>query len=316
MTVRQTIFIIIFALLATGTTAQQETPVKSMQEIAYPADTKKIALPDGVEIAYVDRGQGAYTLLFVHGLGTYLKAWQKNLDSLSGQYRCIALDLPGYGKSGKGDYAFGMSFFASHLQAFCEALDLQNVVLVGHSMGGQVAITLALQDDPRISRLVLIAPAGIETFSEAEKTWLKAVYTPEVIKNTPPEQIRRNFIINFFEWPDDAEFMYEDRMFLRETVEFDAWCRMLPQCVAGMLDEPVFGRLGQIDLPVLILFGENDALIPNPYLHKDQNTQQIAQLAQSGIPGSRLQMIPRCGHFVQWEQAAMTNQAIRAFLDQ
>ena len=136
MTVRQTIFIIIFALLATGTTAQQETPVKSMQEIAYPADTKKIALPDGVEIAYVDRGQGPFTLLFVHGLGTYLKAWQKNLDSLSGQYRCIALDLPGYGKSGKGDYAFGMSFFASHLQAFCEALDLQNVVLVGHSMGG------------------------------------------------------------------------------------------------------------------------------------------------------------------------------------
>jgi pimeloyl-ACP methyl ester carboxylesterase len=292
----------------------QVTAAKRMQDLAYPSDTKKIALPGGVEIAYLDRGAGPNTLVFVHGLGANLKAWQKNVDSLSRDYRCIALDLPGYGKSSQGDYPYGMAFFANQLRAFLEVLDLKNVVLVGHSMGGQIALTAALQDTARLKKSVLIAPAGIETFTEAEKAWFQAVYTPEVVKNTSPEQIRRNFVINFFQWPEDAEFMYQDRLFLRETAEWDAWCRMVPQCVAAMLNEPVFDRLGQINLPTLILFGENDYLIPNKILHKDQSTQQIAQLAQSKIPGSRLKMLQQCGHFVQWEQAALTNSAIREFL--
>ncbi len=289
---------------------------KSMQDIPYPADTKTVSLPGGTEIAYIDRGNGPFTLVFVHGLGTYLKAWQHNVDTLSAHYRCVALDLPGYGKSSKGDYPFGMAFFADQLRAFCSALDLQNVVLVGHSMGGQIALTTALQDTGWVKKLILIAPAGIETFSEAEANWLKMVYTPEVVKNTAPEQIRKNFVINFYQWPEDAEFLYEDRLFLRETAEYDGWCRMVPQCVVAMLNEPVFGRLGEISTPTLLIFGENDALIPNPILHKTQNTLQIANLAQSGIPGSRLRLLPQAGHFVHWEQALLTNQAIRAFLEE
>ncbi len=285
-----------------------------MQDIPYPPDTKTVMLPSGIEMAYLDRGEGPYTLLFVHGLGANLKAWQKNVDSLSTHYRCIAPDLPGYGKSGKGDYPYGMAFFAGAVRAFCDTLDLRNVVLIGHSMGGQVALTMALADTSRLAKLVLIAPAGIETFSAAEAVWLKTVYTSAVIQNTPPGQIRKNFLLNFYQWPEDAEFMYEDRMFLRETAEYEGWCAMLPKCVAGMLDETVFDKLEQMPLPSLILFGENDALIPNTFLHKNQTTAQIAELAQSKIPGSRLLQIPECGHFVQWEQAEKTNRAIRDFL--
>ncbi|MBK8968234.1 MAG: alpha/beta fold hydrolase [Lewinellaceae bacterium] len=287
-----------------------------MQDIPYPADTKTVTLPSGIDMAYLDRGEGPYTLVFIHGLGANLKAWQKNVDSLSAHYRCIALDLPGYGKSGKGDYPYGMAFFAGAVRSFCETLDLQNVVLVGHSMGGQVALTMALADTSRLAKLVLIAPAGIETFSAAEAGWLKTVYTSAVIQNTPPEQIRKNFLLNFYQWPEDAEFMYEDRLFLRETEEYQAWCAMLPKCVAGMLDEPVFDKLEQVTLPSLIFFGENDALIPNTFLHKNQTTVQIAEQAQAKIPGSRLRQIPECGHFVQWEQAEKTNRAIRDFLAQ
>lgn len=312
MHIKQRIATLLFTLLATLLVAQ----TKSMQDIPYPADTKTVSLPGGTEIAYIDRGNGPFTLVFVHGLGTYLKAWQHNVDALSAHYRCVALDLPGYGKSSKGDYPFGMAFFSDQLRAFCTALDLQNVVLVGHSMGGQIALTTALQDTGWVKKLILIAPAGIETFSEAEANWLKMVYTPEVVKNTAPEQIRKNFVINFYEWPEDAEFLYEDRLFLRETAEYDGWCRMVPQCVAAMLNEPVFGRLGEISTPTLLIFGENDALIPNPILHKTQNTLHIANLAQSGITGSRLRLLPQAGHFVHWEQALLTNQAIREFLEE
>ncbi len=126
----------------------------------------------------------------------------------------------------------------------------------------------------------------------------------------------QNFEANFYIWPYDAEYLYRERLFLRETVEYDGWCRMIPKCVAAMLDEPVFGKLEKITIPTLIIFGENDGLIPNTFLHKTLNTQQVAQLAQSKIPGSRLRLLPQAGHFVHWEQMALTNQAIREFLEE
>ncbi len=310
---KKPILFLLLLLTVAGVKIDAQT-ASPMNDVAYPADLKKIALPGGVEMAYIDRGSGARTLVFIHGLGSNLKAWEKNVDSLSGQYRCIALDLPGYGRSSMGDYAYGMSFFAAQVNALLDALDLQNVVLVGHSMGGQVALTMVLKGAPRVEKVVLIAPAGIETFTEAEKLWFGAVYTPEVVKNTPPEQIRRNFELNFYRWPGDAEFMIADRMTLRASPAYDDWCRMIPQCVMGMLNEPVAARLSEITLPVLILYGENDALIPNRILHPTQNTLQIAQSAQAAIPGSQLRTFPECGHFVHWEKAAETNRAITEFL--
>lgn len=309
---KRTLSALFIAFAAVAVVAQ----TSSMQDLPYPNDTKTIILPGGTEIAYIDRGQGPYTLVFVHGLGTYFKSWQNLVNAQSMENRCIALDLPGYGKSSKGDYPFSMQFFAEQITQFCKALELESVILVGHSMGGQIALTLALQDSTLVKKLVLVAPAGIETFTEAEAKWLKSVYTPELLKNATPEQIRKNFEANFYIWPYDAEYLYRERLFLRETVEYDGWCRMIPKCVAAMLDEPVFGKLEKITIPTLIIFGENDGLIPNTFLHKTLSTQQVAQLAQSKIPGSRLRLLPQAGHFVHWEQMALTNQAIREFLEE
>ncbi len=307
------LLIVFMTVLLPGKTALQ---AQSMEDLPYPPDTRKVTLPSGIEIAYVDRGEGPYTLIFLHGLGTYLKAWLYNTDALAMRNRCIALDLPGYGKSSKGDYPFSMAFFAEQVALFCTALGLEKVVLVGHSMGGQIALTLALQRPDLVERLILLAPVGIETFNETEAAWLKNIYTPEILKNSTPEQIRRNFVANFYAWPPEAEILYNDRLALRQTVEYDAWCRMIPQCVRAMLDEPVFSRLGEIKQPTLILFGEEDALIPNRILHPTQTTLQVAQLAQASIRGSRLRMISKAGHMLQWEQAVAVNDAIKAFLEE
>lgn len=286
-----------------------------MQDTTHPADVRFVALSGSKKIAYLDRGAGEQTLLFIHGLGSNLKAWLKNLDTLSQHFRCIALDLPGYGMSSKSDdYPYGMTFFADVVRELMDSLQLQNVVLVGHSMGGQIALTEALRGNDRVKKMVLLAPAGIETFSDQEKMWFRTVYTPEMLMNTSEAQIRRNFELNFVKFPADAEFMYQDRLLLRQTSAYAAYCRMIPKCVSGMLEEPVFERLGELRLPVLIIFGENDALIPNRILHPRLTTQQVAQLAQERIPGSQLVVLPNCGHFVQWEGAAAVNEAIKHFL--
>lgn len=290
----------------------------SMMDLPYPENTRFLILPSGIRIAYTDDGaaDNPTTLVLIHGLGSNLKSWQKNTDSFSRHARCIALDLPGYGKSDKGDYPYDVAFFAQTLREFVQALGLKNVTLVGHSMGGQIGLTAVLQDPGLAKKMVLLAPAGFETFSEQENAWFKMVYTPALLKSTSPEQIRKNFELNFFQFPADAEFMVADRMTMRETVDYDGYCNMIPICVMGMLAQPVFDRLSEVTIPVLILYGQNDQLIPNRLLHKDQTTAQVALAGQQRLPNSQLQMIPNCGHFVQWEGAAPVNQAILDFLKQ
>ncbi len=284
-------------------------------QILMPQDSLRfIQLPSGIRLAYSDEGNGDTALVFLHGLGSNHKAWQKNTAALSKHFRCLALDLPGYGASDKGDYAFDMSFFARTVREFTDAMHLKKVVLVGHSMGSQIAMHCVLQDSNRWEKLVLLAPAGFETFTEQERAWFQMVYTPALLKATAPEQIRKNFEINFFHFPADAEFMIQDRLALRETAAYDAYCNMIPQCVMGMLKEPVYARLPEIKIPTIVLYGENDYLIPNQLLHKGQTTLQIAQSGQSRIPNSSLRLLPQCGHFVQWEAADAVNQAISDFL--
>lgn len=288
--------------------------IKSTQTASF--EVKKMAISDSLSIAYIDEGEmdNGTTLLFIHGLGSNLKAWQKNIDSLKKHVRCIGIDLPGYGESGTGAYAYDMSFFAESVSAFIEKMALEKVVLVGHSMGGQIAMHLALDSPQKVEKLVLIAPAGFEVFSEQEKSWFQSFFTPAVVKATPPAQIEKNVQVNFYKMPADAEFMIEERLGFLKSDAFDAYCTMIPRCVMGMLNEPVFDRLPEIKVPTLVIFGENDMLIPNKLLHPALTTLEVAKGGQEQIPNSSLVLIPEAGHFVQWEGARQVNQRLLEFL--
>lgn len=286
----------------------------SMQDWQYPYDVHNITLSDTLEIAYVDEGQGEQTLLFLHGLGSNLKAWQKNIEYHKKDYRCIALDLPGYGKSNKGNHSFNMTFFAQMVHSFIAEMKLKNVVLVGHSMGGQIAMHTVFNNSEAIEKLILIATAGFEVFSEKEIKWFRNIYTADIIKSTKEAQIAKNFHLNFYDFPDDAQFMIDDRLLMRQTAEYEYYCNMIPQCLMGMLNEPVYNRLSEIDLPTLVIFGENDLLIPNKILHPTLTTSNVAEGGRDGIQKSELVLIPLAGHFVQWEQAEQVNKTISDFL--
>ena len=293
--------------------AQNENPA-SMKDWKYPYEVQYVTVSDSIDIAYVDEGKGKCTLLFLHGLGSNLKAWQKNIEGLKEKYRCIALDLPGYGKSEQAAYPFDMTFFAKVVHQCINKLELNKVVLVGHSMGGQIAMHTILNRDKKIEKLILIAPAGFETFSDEEKGWFQNIFTPAIVKATPESRIIKNFHLNFHEFPEDAQFMIDDRMLMRQSAGYDYYCNMIPKCVTGMLNEPVFEHLSEIKTPTLILFGENDSLIPNQLLHPKLSTLEVAQSGYQKITGSELEMIPMAGHFVQWEQAEKVNQRILDFL--
>ncbi len=287
-----------------------------MHSWSYPFPTHKIDLNDSLSINYIDEGTGSHTLVFVHGLGSNLKAWQKNILELSKHYRCIALDLPNYGQSSTGNFPFGMSYFAEVLKDFIDQLEIEKVVLVGHSMGGQTAIHFALNYPDKLSHLVLMAPAGFETFTAQQVQWFEQVYTKSFVKAATEEQIQKNFQLNFFDMPADAQFMISDRLEMKADQDaYDSYCSMIPKCVIGMLKEPVFSRLNEIETPSLVFFGEADQLIPNSFLNGHLKTHTVAQSGVEKMPTAKLVMVPKAGHFVQWEGALVIHQELYTFLE-
>ncbi len=288
--------------------------INKIEDLTYPFETKKVDIGKGISIAYTEQGSGKETLVFIHGLASYMPAWKKNLDVLSQKYHCIAIDLPGYGKSSKGAYEGSMDFFAESVHVMMEKLGIKNYWLVGHSMGGQISILMSVKYPNEVKGLVLAAPAGFELFTEGEKAWFREAVTAKATALTPVEQIQINFASNFNKMPADADFMITDRLAMRKASDFDAFCYMIPQSVSGMVNRPVFEDLKRIKQPVLVMYGKNDNLIPNRYLHGG-TTEAIAKAGCAQIPQSKLVMIPKAGHFVQWEGFETFNKEVINFIN-
>ncbi len=260
----------------------------------------------------LDEGRGDVVLL-IHGLGSNAKGWSRNIPALAADHRVIAVDLPGYGYSDKGAYKYSMSFYATVLTELLTVLGIDEAAFVGHSMGGQIAMVAALEHPERVAKLVLVSPAGFETFTDGEGDWMRRAVSAEFVKDTTIRGVAVNLASNFHDKPAEADFMITDRIQVRGASDFDDYCYAVSLNVAAMLDGPVYDRLGEITQPALVLFGENDNLIPNRYLHGGR-TRDVAEDGASRLPDAELVMLPSCGHFVQFEKPAETNAAVLAFL--
>ncbi len=281
-------------------------------EIDYGFATKKIQVRN-ISIGLIDEGQGEQVLVLIHGLGSNAKSWIKNIPALAKKYRVIALDLPGYGKSDKGYYQYSMDFYADVVKDLLNDISVSRVTLVGHSMGGQIAMYTALKYPEKVENLVLLSPAGFERFTPGESAWMRKAVSTEFVYDTPIRNIDINARATFYEMPDWAEFIITDRIQIRSAKGFDRYCYAVSKNVAAMLDGIVWDRLDQIKHRTLIIFGEEDGLIPNPYLHGGR-TREIATIGENEIANNELIMIPDCGHFVQVEKPDQTNEAILNFM--
>ncbi|MCB9284500.1 MAG: alpha/beta fold hydrolase [Lewinellaceae bacterium] len=247
-------------------------------------------------------------------MGSNRLAWRKLIAGLRGQARCIALDLPNYGGSTPGDFPSTMSFFAKVVWEFADQLGLSELVLGGHSMGGQIAMIMALQRPFAVEKLLLFSPAGFENFTEPERLMLRNAYAPQLLQALTEDQIRQNFHANFYQFPADAEFMIEDRLRMKESPQYAYYCRMIPKCVAGMLDEPVYDFLPSIQQLTHVFYGLQDQLIPNRLVHPLLSTKQIARQGVRRLANAHLHLLDQCGHFPQWERAEKVLPVVRKVL--
>jgi pimeloyl-ACP methyl ester carboxylesterase len=285
-------------------------------ELKYYFDYSIAQIDEKISIAYTDQGdkKSENVLLCIHGLSSYIPAWSKLIPLLKDQFRCIAIDLPGYGKSSEGVHPGTMEFYADTIAKFIRKISLKNVALTGHSMGGHISIVVSLLYPELVKRLILLAPAGFETFSGEETDWIKRNNSPELFSMVSERQIRLNYEQNFFEMPDDVEAMINDRIKMKKWRNYTDNCKVVSNSLNGLLNYPVFDKLPLITQPAQILFGKNDRLIPHPILHKNNSPEKIASRGAARIPNSYLSLIDHCGHFLQFEKPESAAREIISFM--
>ena len=274
--------------------ATANAQIKQFADLDYPFEVSYQEVSNGQRIAYIDEGEGSAMIL---------------------NHRIIALDLPGFGKSSKTEDEYSISYFAKTVADLQDSLDISSAIWVGHSMGGQIALQGANNFPEKVAKLVLLAPAGFESFTEQDANLLTTYVTTESIKATPEAMVRQTFKSTFFDFPDNAGFMADDRIAIRQADNFDLYARAYAESVKAMLEGPVQSILPEIKQPVLVIFGKQDMLIPNKQLHPGMTTEGVAQEGTEKLPAGKLEMVDRAGHFVHFEQAKTVNRLILNFIN-
>lgn len=290
-------------------------PLKSVE---LPGAAERYKLSHAPKLSYVELNPEAkQTVLFLHGLGSYLKFWRSQLDETAAAgYRVIAIDQLGFGKSEKpAGFPYSTESFAENVDELLTILGIQKAIVVGHSMGGQTALSTAIRYPSRVQALVLVSPAGFEYFSGREKQWFKNVYGRVLIRDADEEAIWGAIRYqNFRHWDPSYEWLIEERVRLAKNAEFDAYAYAQVRTVEGLTkDDFVRESLPKIVAPTVIIYGTSDRLIPNGFMHGGF-TKDIMEYGHEKIRGSELVALKDCGHTVQLDCSQAFNEAFFAFL--
>lgn len=132
----------------------------------YPMENNSITLPNGSQIQYEIGGSGSTTLLFLHGWCIHTGYWEQQLAHFAPKYRVVAMNLPGFGRSTATREEWTIENYSEDVTAFIDALDLKNVVLVGHSMSSEIALETAIHPNPRLVGIICV-----DNFKYVDVTW-------------------------------------------------------------------------------------------------------------------------------------------------
>lgn len=265
---------------------------------------------DGNRIVYVETGSGA-PLILLHGFGGSIWNWEHQQLALAQHYRILTLDLLGSGQSAKPDIPYTTSHLVTFLLHFMDAVDIDHATLIGNSMGAGLAMAVALSAPDRVKALTLIAgfPQALEG----------AIHSPlynRFLHHRPPLWLAQFANKLSGRWATRRvleEILYDHSLLTAVVIERSFVNRhqrdILPPLysLTDHLDEweERYGpRLGEIQHPVLILWGEEDNVF-SPTMAED-----LARI----LPNARSHRIPQAGHLLQWEKPDEVNAQIISFL--
>jgi pimeloyl-ACP methyl ester carboxylesterase len=265
----------------------------------------------GDRVAYRDEGTGE-VLLLIHGMAGSSDAWRELIPRLAKSYRVVAPDLLGHGQSTKprGDYSLGA--FAVWLRDFLDELGIARATIVGHSLGGGVAMQFIYQHPDYCERVILISSGGLgpdvgwilRLLSAPGAELILPVIAPKPVL-TAGNKIGSWFTKAGMRAPRASEIWRAYSSFADPPTR-DAFLRTLRSVVdyRGQAVSALNRLHVRSELPTLAIWGEDDEIIPVEH----------GYAAQAARPGSRLEVLPGVGHFAHVEAPTEVADIIDDFM--
>ncbi|MEJ0103413.1 MAG: alpha/beta fold hydrolase [Bacteroidota bacterium] len=242
---------------------------------------------NGISVYYEIYGEGQPTLL-ISGLGGDRTFWQPSIEKFAAKFQIILFDTRGIGRTDAPEGPYSIDLFADDLASLMEGLHIESAHILGYSMGGNIALKFALKYPEKIKKLIVAAScaalnAQIRLYVDAIlEVYEGGISTKQMFSLVAPWL----FSAEFLNKPGNAAYLQYDENDPEQQPLYAWKSQYLAQREFDITRE-----LQNIDLPVLILAGEQD-LFAN--LHD-------AKILHEGIPGSLLQVIPRAGHLFNYE---------------
>ena len=270
------------------------------------AEPQFLKTSQGLSIHYTDHhatGGEQGTLVFIHGSGPGASGWSNFKHNVaafqSAGYRCVVYDQWGYGKTDKPtDIDHTLEFFVDGLIALLDALGLHGVTLVGNSLGGAVALGMALKHPERVQKLILMAPGGIE--SREDYFAMEGIQTMVKHPMGSPE-FTRDVLAKLL-----TLLVYNPEIVDDELID-ERWTTLQTQnshVLATMAIPDLSGQVGQLDQPILVFWGTEDKFCPASGVWK----------MLKGGGQVQAELLNNCGHWVMTEYPELFNTRCLEFL--
>jgi pimeloyl-ACP methyl ester carboxylesterase len=309
--------IVIILLACVGPFLVPVPPLEgTMTESALADPDSKFIAVNGLTVHYKEQGSGEQTFILLHGFGASVYSWHAVIGEFAMLGRVVAYDRPAFGLTSRpmpeewqdGVNPYSMESNVELLRALMDELNIKKAVLVGNSAGGGVAVAFALRYPERTESLVLVDP-GVGGGSGGQiPAWvLPVMQTPQMrhlglllvrrISTSGDDTIR-------MAWSDPSKVTDETIAGYRKPLQSNNWDRALYEFSFAPAHPELRPQLPKLNLPVLVIAGQDDHIIPLDYI-----------VAVAGeIPGAQLVVMPGCGHVPHEECAPAFMENVIAFL--
>lgn len=262
---------------------------------------------EGMRLHYLEAGEGP-AVLFLHGWPTSAQLWRHVLPRVGQTHRAIALDLPGFGRSDKPlDQRYSFGFFERTIDAFLQRLEIDQVGLAVHDLGGPVGLYWAIKHVEKVRELAILNTLCFPEMSWAVKAFVLATFTPGLrgYLSSPAGVARaiRFGVVNKDRITPDVARIYG------EPFEDQDARKALLKAGQG-LSPRRFRELGEglsklEGIPLQLLYGEQDRILPDV-------AKTMARI-KTILPHAKLRSIPNCGHFLQEDRPEEVADALAEF---
>lgn len=244
---------------------------------------------------YIDVGKGEITLVFLHYFGGSSNSWSEVIGELSHKFRCIAIDLPGFGNSQRKTNRLSVSYCSNEVARVIHSLKLKQYVLIGHSMGGKIALSFAAMQPSGLTSLVLVAPSAPtpEPMADIERMQLLNAFGDKCALETSVNNITAQPLSN-----SDIENTVNDNL----RASYTSWHWWTEEGSR----EDISSQMSTIRVPVLVISGAADPKFSTHFLHEEM-VKYFSTAAFTEIPNA--------GHLLPIETPLKLAQAIAEFTE-